>query len=447
MLTIAYLANLYPCDVEPYVGAEIRELRRRGITVLAGSMRRPDHPPPDTIYVTPMSCGVAVRAVWLCLKRFGRINDLLRRIALDGGETLTQRAKALAHTWLGACYALALEKHRVQHIHVHHGYFASWVGMVAARLTGAGFSMTLHGSDLLLHGVYLDTKVANCKLCVSVSEFNRQYILKQCPAVEPDKVVVARLGVPVPSDGREEKPEQRVDRAVRILCIGRLRLVKNHSFLISACRVLGERGMALECRIAGEGPERSRLEEQTRRSGVADSVTLLGHVPHANLDPLYAWADVVVLTSHSEGIPLVLMEAMARRKIVIAPAITGIPELVTDGETGFLYVPGSIESFVKRVEFVRSGLLGLGTLGYNEGQPTPAGQRLDCIRHAARVHVRLNFEQQANLHYFADLLENATTSPERLRHEDSLLQQVQLPIQRNRGLSVRSDGTAAFPGS
>ena len=92
--------------------------------------------------------------------------------------------------------------------------------------------------------------------------------------------------------------------------------------------------MTFECLIAGEGPERRNLESLIRRCGLEERVTLLGHVPREHMDSLYDRADVVVLTSRSEGIPLVLMEAMARGKIVLAPAITGIPELVIAGRDG-----------------------------------------------------------------------------------------------------------------
>ena len=83
------------------------------------------------------------------------------------------------------------------HIHVHHGYFGSWVGMVAGRLMDVGFSMTLHGSDLLMHGIYLDIKLEDCAFCLTVSEYNRHYILDHYVHVDPQKLVVARLGVDV----------------------------------------------------------------------------------------------------------------------------------------------------------------------------------------------------------------------------------------------------------
>jgi glycosyltransferase involved in cell wall biosynthesis len=142
----------------------------------------------------------------------------------------------------------------------------------------------------------------------------------------------------------------------------------------------------MRCFIAGEGPERRKLEWLIEELQLTDVVTLLGHVPHDEIERYYQVADLVVLTSHSEGIPLVLMEAMALGKIVLAPAMTGIPELVVDGKTGFLYKPGELEEFVWRVEEICGSL-----------------RALDSVRRAARAHVQTEFNQKKNLQLFADL--------------------------------------------
>src|ERR1700690_4242714 len=138
-----------------------------------------------------------LRAMWLGVRRVKRIRPLISRVVLHGREGPIKRFKALAHTGLGACYAVLLEGRGVNHIHVHHGYLGSWIAMVAARQLGVKFSMTLHGSDLLLHATYLDTKLESCTFCLTVSEYNRNYILEHYPKVDAGKVVVARLGVEV----------------------------------------------------------------------------------------------------------------------------------------------------------------------------------------------------------------------------------------------------------
>src|SRR5579862_1530619 len=259
MLTVAYLANQFPSAVEPYVIEEIEELHRRGVRVIAGSVRKARRDSALLVQCGPeivlqsLSATILLHAMWLCVRHWKRISPLVRRIIFRGNEGPFKRLKALLHTWLGACYAVVLEKRGTDHIHVHHGYFGSWVAMVAARLMDVGFSMTLHGSDLLLHGAYLDTKIESCTLCLTVSEFNRRFILQHYPNVDPGKVVVARLGVDVP-ECTTMAVETRTD-SFTIFTVGRLHAVKDHAFLIQACARLQRLNMPFECLIAGEGPE------------------------------------------------------------------------------------------------------------------------------------------------------------------------------------------------
>jgi glycosyltransferase involved in cell wall biosynthesis len=437
MRTVAYLANQFPVAVEPYVGEEIEELRRRGARVIAGSVRRTKTQTQmdgggsceeDVICLQPIRWWLLPRAAWLGVRGWRRIAGLLRRVMFEGRESPLRRLKAVAHTGLGAYYAVLLKEHEVDHIHAHHGYFGSWVAMVAARLLGVGFSMTLHGSDLLLHGTYLDIKLEACRFCVTISEFNRRYIARRFPAIDPQKIIVARLGVEVP--GRSVlsgKTDRDPRRKFSLLSVGRLHAVKNHEFLIRACARLREDGLDFECVIAGDGPERRRLKSLIRRKGLQEFVMLIGHVPRQQMDSLYERADVVVLTSRSEGLPLVLVEAMARGRIVLAPAITGIPELVTSGKTGFLCEPGSLEELAAAIRFIHS-------MWCEEERTFPSG--LDWIRHAAHVQVLRNFNRQQNLDNFASQFLELTAGHRSFPHADSVLQQVQLPIQRHRGVPV-----------
>lgn len=428
MLTVAYLANEFPSSVEPYVTEEILELRRRGVRVIAGSVRKPRtfsaaRCVPE-VALQPLSAITFLRAMGLLVRRCGRIWPLIVRIIFRGREGPLQRGKALAHTCLGAVYAVSLEKRGVGHIHVHHGYFGSWIAMMAARLLGVGFSMTLHGSDLLLHGVYLDAKLENCDFCLTVSEYNRRYILERYPEAGAEKVVVARLGVDGSERARLPVRRTKTGESFQILAVGRLHAVKDHAFLVRACARLHDLDVPFECSIAGDGPERRNLERLIRECCLGEWVSLLGSVAREQMNSHYDRADVVVLTSRSEGIPLVLMEAMARGRVVLAPAITGIPELVTSGQTGFLYQPGSLDDFVARLLFVRS-LLQARSDSDRHPHILKAGRQLDWVRHAARVQVRHNFNRHKNLESFGDLfLERVAPQTGSIAHENLILQQI-----------------------
>jgi colanic acid/amylovoran biosynthesis glycosyltransferase len=417
MPTVAYLTNQFPSPVEPYVAQEIMELRKRGSIVIPCSARRcttaleSDLEPfaSETLYLQPLRLKLLIRAVFMCLLKFPVLKDFFRRVLLHGSEPAGRRLRALLHTWLGVYYALLIKRSGVEHIHVHHGYFASWIAMVAARFLGIEFSMTLHGSDLLLHPLYLDTKLKHCKFCVTVSEFNRRHILEQYPELQADKINLRHMGVessdcPAPLDLRE-------GRALSMLAVGRLHRVKDHAFLIRGCRQLKNYAIPFKCMIAGEGPERESIETLISDLDLRAEVRLAGHLSRTQLDECYTAANVVVLTSRSEGIPLVLMEAMSRGKPVLAPAITGIPELVLDGKNGFLYQPGSLGDFVARLKLIYHSESALGP-----------------ISRAARQHVLQQFHREKNLANFCNLLlkqvslGHISRSVERRTYESPVLQ-------------------------
>ena len=335
------------------------------------------------------------------------MKDLYVRILLSGKEGPGRRLRALLHTWLGAYYALLLEGRGVEHIQVHHGYFASWIALVAARLLGVSFSITLHGSDLLRHKAYLDTKLDNCSFCVTISEFNRQYILKHFPSIPTEKIIVQHLGIASVALNSNKFLPPSPDSFV-MLAVGRLHPVKDHAFLVRACRQLKSKGTNCLCLIAGEGQQRTQLERLIKDLDLQAEVKLLGHLSRSELDSSYALADVVVLTSRSEGIPLVLMEAMARSKVVLAPNITGIPELVIDGQTGFLYRSGSLDEFVSRVRMIHAS------------RPD-----LPPISSAAQRHVSQYFDRDKNLAAFGDLFLTRISGRTQLdSHANPILQQI-----------------------
>ena len=421
MTTIAYIANEFPSPLEPYVIDEIKELRRRGAQVICCSGKR----------VSPSNFGLAERALWKETHFFQPLSDdqlvravhrlasdrhhlwqLLRPLLLEGGGVSpSRRIRTLGHTVMGAALAEQLAPLKVEHIHAHHGYFASWMALAAARLLGIGFSFTLHGSDLLQRADLLSAKLRACQFCVTVSDFNRQYILRNYPSTPSEKVVMQHLGVDrVLSWPALASATDADHRRFCLLSVGRLHRVKDHHFLIQACAALRDQGLDFLCWIVGEGPERPALEHQIMALGLQGNVYLIGHLPRTDLPGYYRYADLVVMTSKSEGIPVVLMEAMAHEKLVLAPAITGIPELVEHQRTGFLYQPGSLPDFVSAVSWIhvnRASLTG--------------------IQHAAAASIAASYNRQRNLRSFAEQFLARIPQSEGT-HAHSVLQQVRLSV-------------------
>ncbi len=420
MTTIAYIANEFPSSLEPYVSDEITELRRRGAQVICCSGKR----------VSPNDLSLAERAFWKETRFFQPLSDdelvrAIRRLASDPsslwqlvrpllwerGPSPTRRIRTLGHTVMGAALAEQLAPLKVEHIHAHHGYFASWMALAAARLLGIGFSFTLHGSDLLQRADLLSAKLRACQFCVTVSDFNRQHILRNYPSTPSEKIIVQRLGVDrVLSWPTPAPPAEADHRRFCLLSVGRLHQVKDYRFLIEACAALRDQGLDFLCWIVGEGPERLALESQIMASGLQGRIYLIGQVPRADLPGYYRYADLVVMTSKSEGIPVVLMEAMAHERLVLAPAITGIPELVEHQRTGFLYQPGSLPDFVSAVSWIQAHKASL------------AG-----IQHAAAASIAASYNRQRNLRTFAEQF-LARISQSEVDHAHPVLQQIRLSV-------------------
>ena len=425
MTTVAYIANEFPSPLEPYVMDEITELRRRGTQVICCSGKR----------VSPNDLSLPERAFWKETRFFQPLSDqellrAARRIASDrhnlwqllrpllwergaslGLNTSARRIRALGHTVMGSALAEQLGPLDVEHIHAHHGYFASWMALTAARLLGIGFSFTLHGSDLLQRADLLSAKLRACQFCVTVSDFNRQHILCNYPSTPSRKIIVQRLGVDrvLPRSAPAAAPTEESHRFC-LLAVGRLHRVKDYRFLIQACATIRDQGLDFLCWIAGEGPERAALERQIVASGLQGRVYLIGQVRRIDLSGYYRYADLIVMTSKSEGIPVVLMEAMAHEKLVLAPAITGIPELVEHQRTGFLYEPGSLSDFVSAVHWIQAN------------QASLAG-----IQRAAAASIAASYNRQRNLRAFAEQFLARIQQPDG-DHAHPLLQQVRLSV-------------------
>lgn len=218
----------------------------------------------------------------------------------------------------------------LRHVHVHFVNVASDVALLACRFDPAlTWSFTVHGPVELLdvESHKLALKASDAAAVVCISDFARSQV---AAVADPGaRLHTVRCGI----DASQFAPRPRTGRGRTILCVGALSRRKGHAVLLEACaRVPGARLV-----LAGDGPERERLEARAAELGA--DVTFLGAVGHDRVAGLYAEADVFCLPSFAEGVPTVLMEAMAMEVPVVATAIMGVPELVEDGRSGLLVPP------------------------------------------------------------------------------------------------------------
>jgi glycosyltransferase involved in cell wall biosynthesis len=249
--------------------------------------------------------------------------------------------------WIRTPYlALAARRKGIRHVHAHFGVSAAPT-MQLSHLAGISYSLTLHS-----HGIFCEPPdnmaelINRSKFSITISDYNRVYLLEHWPQIDEEKLKVVHCGIdtckfsPPPNRAPQEGPWN-------LLSVARMVPQKNLEFAIALCQRLAERGIDFCYTIVGEGPGRPELERLVREAQLEERVVLAGAVSQEDLVSVYRTSDVFVLTSKTEGIPVSAMEAMACGLCVVAPRITGLPELVEHGQTGLLYRAGEIREAVQ----------------------------------------------------------------------------------------------------
>ena len=365
---VAYLMSRFPKITETFVLGEMVEMKRLGVdlSIFPLILERVDvrHPDVDAVADDVVHRSLASWALWggnllLLLTRPWRYLSTLARVIGANWRSRRFLLGALGSFPKAARYARDARQLGVDHVHAHFASHPAMAAWVVHRLSGIPYSFTAHGSDLHMDQTALDLKIADASFVVMVSDYNRRFVLERLGDSVASKLEISRCGVAL--DVFSEKPSrdavsERVDRPFRVLAIAALREVKGHRYLLEACRRLKEKGIALECRLAGDGPLADTLRELVREEGLEDVVEWLGALPRPRILEELAAADVCALTSiqdrhgRREGIPVSLMEAMASGVPVVASLISGIPELVEDGVEGLLTEPKSAESIAAALE-------------------------------------------------------------------------------------------------
>lgn len=244
-------------------------------------------------------------------------------------------------------FAYLMNKDSIHHIHAHFANHPAAAAFIIHRLTGIPYSFTAHGADLQVDQHMLCEKIFHAAFVVTISDYNKNLIIEKCGEQVRNKIRIVHCGVdtriflPPKNDGHLGGS----DDPFSILCIGTMYEVKGHTYLIEACRILKEKGMNFVCHLVGDGPDRAILEEQVFKAGLSDQVKFHGQCTRPQVLEYLRNATVVSVPSvptssgRREGIPVVLMEAMASGVPVVASGISGIPELVEDGKNGLLVPP------------------------------------------------------------------------------------------------------------
>ncbi len=359
---LAYLLSSYPAVSHTFFLNEICQLRKLGFTINVASINTPDRPRDgvtaretdelkDTLYIKATKpAKVAALALKILLTDPPvAVRGLAAALRLDPWS-LKGIAYALAYLLEALILGDWLRRHGHDHLHVHFGGPVATVGMLTSITWKIPYSLTIHGPDEFYNvkQSYLREKVERAQFVICISDYCRSQLMKISHPSHWSKLHVVRLGVD-PEVFAPEPSAQR-DAELEIICVGRLAPTKGQLVLLRAIAELLCRGHRLRLRLVGDGVDRPRLEEFISEQGLGASVILEGARNHEATRKLLGQADIFVLASFAEGLPVALMEAMAMEVPCVSTYVAGIPELIRDGLDGLLVPPSSHHALAAALE-------------------------------------------------------------------------------------------------
>lgn len=375
-MKIAYFINHYPKVSHSFIRREILALERQGIEVQRIALHGWDGPLPDeedrreqelTRYVLRRGAWPllmpALRVLLRSPRRFFSAVRLAVKMTDQSDRPLPYHLIYVAE----ACRILPwIAAFGAQRIHAHFGSNSAEVVMLAHELGGPPYSFTVHGPGEFEAPVGLEEKIRRSAFVATVSSFGRSQLYLRCRYTDWPKVKVVRCGLEAAF--YDITPMQSTD-APRLVCVGRLCEEKGQLLLIEAASRLAAKGIPFELVLAGDGPLRGQLEKLIKARGLRTQIRITGWISSNEVRDELLAARALVLPSFAEGLPVVIMEAMALRRPVLTTYVAGIPELVRAGENGWLFPAGSVEELANAMEdcLARSTdeLRRLGNAGYS----------------------------------------------------------------------------------
>ena len=356
---IAYLVSRYPAISHTFILREIQGLRALGHRIITASINAPDRSAQamegyerqeaeNTFFVKTQGGfgALGAMAYWLASAPRQLLGMLRMGLGLGKG----------GHWFYGLAYAAEaclvarwMQRQGAKHLHVHFGNAGATVGILVKQLNHCHLSYTIHGPDEFddVPGQHLALKMAQADDVVCISQFAKGQLMRISSPAHWSKLQVCRLGV----DPAQFTYAERMagTAAVKLLCVGRLSSAKAQILLVQACANLRDEGLDFNVTLVGDGPDRARIEASIAQLQLGNRVVLTGSLNQLAVRAHFARADIFVLPSLAEGIPVVLMEAMSSGVPCISTPVNGIPELIAHERTGLLATPGDVASLTTQL--------------------------------------------------------------------------------------------------
>jgi len=297
----------------------------------------------------------------------------------------------------------------ITHIHAHYATHPALVAWLINHLTGISYSVTVHAHDIFVEKPMLATKLQDSVFVSSISEFNRKYLADLFGPWVDQKTQIVRCGIDPKYYGNATRMVVNETSRLEIISVGSLQPYKGHIYLVKACIELQKRGIAFRCRIVGGGDLRPMLERAIQDGYLDGMVELMGPRTQDDVSRLlqmancYVQPSVVTPSGKMDGIPVALMEAMVSGIPVVATSISGIPELVRNGDTGWLVPPENADALADALTQI-----------YKD--PAEAGRRAAL----GQKWVLEEFELSSNVRKLASLFAKSNLSLQALQGNISL---------------------------
>ncbi len=355
-LRIGYLINTYPRPSHSFIRREIAALEAEGVEVHRFAMRGIESELSDPADLAEHARTERVldaggrrllsgmlRQAAAKPRSFAAALKLARRRARAGESSLARQIIYLAE---GAHIAARAQELRLDHIHAHFGTNSTRVASYARLLGAVPFSFTVHGPEEFDNTAALDLggKLAAAEFCATVSSYGRSQMCRWAAAGDWDKVQVVHCGLDL---GRWDSPAPLPPGPFHMVAVGRFAEQKGFGLLIRAFATAWRRDPTLRLSLVGDGELRPQIQALVAAEGMSDAVHLLGWQNEAGVRAAMNAAHALVTPSFAEGLPVVIMEAMACARPIIATYIAGIPELVRPGHEGWLIPAGDAEALAE----------------------------------------------------------------------------------------------------
>lgn len=392
-MRIAYLVNVYPMTSLTFVRREIHALEGMGFEVLRFSIRPPEKDLPaavDREEATQTRCllraGIGTYALAMASLILSRPAAFLR--ALGTAVRLGRRSHRglfvhLAYLAEACVLRRWLVPARVEHLHAHFATNPAAVALLCRELGGPSFSFTVHGPHEfdMPEFISLRRKIERAAFVVAISSYGRSQLCRWARHEDWAKIHVVHCGLP-----RQilDAPLADVPDNCRLVCVARLGEQKGHLLLVEAASQLAAQGVPFEILLVGDGPMRGPIENLVRHHGLEDRIQLCGMMDGEGVARVIQSARALVLPSFAEGLPVVIMEALALGRPVVTTAIAGTPELVQPGVNGWLVPAGSVDALrAALLEVLRAPVQRLSQMG-RSGAELVAREH-DVVREAQRL--------------------------------------------------------------